>query len=123
MPMFSMGNQDIAGVKSSICNIFIGRRNLRRKMHEKLQNATEDSWLQIALQFARTSGWKIEELGGVPAQYGDLLVVAERGGRENQIHRMQFPRDREVSSQDDLAGADLGGQVAQGFRRENQGIE
>src|SRR6185312_7883701 len=64
-----------------------------------------------------------EQARRVAAENGDLVVVAERRGGEDAIHRMLLPWDRMVAADDDLAGADLGDQMAERLGREHQRIE
>ncbi len=64
-----------------------------------------------------------EQARCVAAEDRDLLLVAERRGGEDVVHRMLFPRDRMVGAEHDLARADLGHKVAQRLGREHQRIE
>jgi hypothetical protein len=63
-----------------------------------------------------------QELFGGLAEHRDALGIAEAGRAENVVDRGPGPGERAVCPHDDLAGADLGGQMMQSLRREHQRV-
>lgn len=49
----------------------------------------------------------------LPPRNRDLVVVAQRRGGEDVIHRMLLPWNRVVAADDDLARPDLGDQMTE----------
>src|SRR6266542_3990335 len=65
----------------------------------------------------------VEQLRRRAAQHRHLLLVAERIAGEDVVDWLELPGIGIVAAQHDLAGADLGREMADGFRREDQRIE
>src|SRR5512145_1747968 len=64
----------------------------------------------------------LEQLRRGLAEHGPALGIAEAGRLEYVVHRLVLPRDRVVGADDELAGADLRGQMPQRFRGEDEGV-
>ena len=65
----------------------------------------------------------VEQLRRRAAQHRHLLLVAERIAGEDVVHGLQLPGIGIVAAQHDLAGADLGREMADRLGREDQRIE
>src|ERR1700752_879580 len=69
------------------------------------------------------SGLDIEQFGrGAPEDIG-LFVVAQRRGCKNMVDRLRLPGIGIVAADDDLAGADLSHEMADGLGRKDQRIK
>src|SRR3982074_941702 len=64
-----------------------------------------------------------EKTRRVAAQDRGLVLIAERAGGEDVVHRMLLPGDWMVAAEHPLAGAHLGHEVAQALRGEDQRVE
>src|SRR5262245_26019342 len=64
-----------------------------------------------------------EQTRGVAAEDRRLVLVAERRGGEDVVHRMLLPGDRMIGAEHDLARADLRHEMAQRLGREHQRVE
>jgi hypothetical protein len=64
-----------------------------------------------------------EQARRVEAEDRRLLLIAQRRGGEDVVHRMLLPRDRMVGAEHDLARAHLRHEVTQRLGGEYQGIE